>query len=389
MPEKEYNNKLKHIQYLKKGIYTMNKDLYSKISFEQSDIKIELYINHIYPDNDFGISLYKDNEYQCYIDMPIFKCIAMLNQFGLTDKKDIESIAKLHFAGSTQDIYACINTNKIEKCKDKLKDTIISGKTINLSDTEISILHNEYKERYSYDEYLSLSPELQNYYYLCNPYNNKGWHLPKDTKYIITFINKYKHLITDITLNIQLESDEAKLNLDTVIDNEDNLLLKTEESIAYKTYTMDEIPCNIIKFDELDDTFKKFFGNIDSSKYIDIAVSMNEFKSTLNSDYIYNSYHHKLNDNILKKQKEIIDKLTSSVATSGIYNSISISNKDREIINLKHDLFNTTPEVLNYTQVKSYVDIRTNYTDYTMQNKPKAVSLDDLLRLVIHILSTK
>jgi len=43
----------------------------------------------------------------------------------------------------------------------------------------------------------------------------------------------------------------------------------------------------------------------------------------------------------------------------------------------------------NYTQVRSYTDIRSDYTDYTMQNQPKEVKLNDLLELVMHILNTK
>lgn len=49
-------------------------------------------------------------------------------------------------------------------------------------------------------------------------------------------------------------------------------------------------------------------------------------------------------------------------------NNISISDENREILNLKPDLFNTTPTIPNYTQVRSYTDIRSDYTDYTMQN---------------------
>lgn len=36
-----------------------------------------------------------------------------------------------------------------------------------------------------------------------------------------------------------------------------------------------------------------------------------------------------------------------------------------------------------------YTELKSDYTDYTIQNEPKAVSLDDLVKLVIHILSTK
>lgn len=38
----------------------MNKDLYSKILFEQNNIKIELCINNMYPDKEIDIYLYKD-----------------------------------------------------------------------------------------------------------------------------------------------------------------------------------------------------------------------------------------------------------------------------------------------------------------------------------------
>lgn len=69
--------------------------------------------------------------------------------------------------------------------------------------------------------------------------------------------------------------------------------------------------------------------------------------------------------------------------------NISISDEDRQILNLKQDLFNTTPKMPNYTQVRSYTDIRSDYTDYTMQNQPKEVKLNDLLELVMHILNTK
>ena len=82
-----------------------------------------------------------------------------------------------------------------------------------------------------------------------------------------------------------------------------------------------------------------------------------------------------------------MNNITSNMTTGN--NNISISDEDKEILNLKPDLFNTTPKVPNYTQVRSYTDIRSNYTDYTMQNKPKVISLNDLLELIIHILSTK
>ena len=322
--------------------------------------------------------------------MPISKCIDILNQFGLTDAKDIANITKLYYTGSTEDIYACIDLKKVKKCKSKLKDAIINNITLNLSDTERHIVNNEYKEKYSYDEYLKLSPDLQNYYYLCNPYDTKGWHLHEDTKYITDFIARYKHLITDMEMTANLTSNDllsrTTLNIET--ENDDaNMSLKVNEVIPYKTYNTDEVECNIIKFDELNDTFKEFFNGIDSSKYIDVAVSMVDFKSTMDNEYKYASYHHKLNEDIIKKQQAIMDNITSNMATGN--DNISISDEDRQILNLKPDLFNTTPKIPNYTQVRSYTDIRSDYTDYTMQNKPKEVNLNNLLELVIHILNTK
>lgn len=368
----------------------MNKDLYSKILFEKNNIKIELYINYIYRNNEFDIYLYKDNKYQCYIDTPISECIDTLKQFGLTDTKDITNITKLYYTGSTEDIYACIDLKKVKKCKDRFKDAIINNTTLNLSDTEKHIVNSEYKERYSYDEYLKLSPELQNYYYLCNPYNNIEWHLPEDIKYITDFTNRYKHLITDIEMTANLTSNDlfsrTTLNLETENNNK-NIVLKVNEVIPYKTYNTDEVECNIVKFDELNDTFNEFFNGIDSSKYIDVAVSMANFKSTLDNEYKYASYHHKLNEDIIKKQQAIMDNITSNMATGN--DNISISDEDRQILNLKQDLFNTTPKMPNYTQVRSYTDIRSDYTDYTMQNQPKEVKLNDLLELIMHILNTK
>ena len=322
--------------------------------------------------------------------MPISECIAMLKQFGLTNAKDITNITKLHYAGSTENIYACIDLKKVKKCKSKLKDAIINNITLNLSDTERHIVNNEYKEKYSYDEYLKLSPDLQNYYYLCNPYDTKGWHLHEDTKYITDFIARYKHLITDMEMTANLTSNDllsrTTLNIET--ENDDaNMSLKVNEVIPYKTYNTDEVECNIIKFDELNNTFNEFFKGIDPSKYIDVAVNMVEFKSTLDKEYKFASYNHKLNEDIVKKQQVIMNNITSNMTTGN--NNISISNEDKEILNLKPDLFNTTPKVPNYTQVRSYTDIRSNYTDYTMQNKPKVISLNDLLELIIHILSTK
>jgi hypothetical protein len=388
--KKEYNNKSKHIQHIKKGTHVMNKDLYSKILFEKNNIKIELCINHMYPNQEFDIYLYTNNEYQCYIDMPISKCIDMLKQFGLTNTNDVNNITKLHYAGSTEDIYACIDLKKVKKCKDRFKDAIINNTTLNLSDTEKHIVNSEYKERYSYDEYLKLSPELQNYYYLCNPYNNIEWHLPEDIKYITDFMNRYKHLITDIEMTANLTSNDlfsrTTLNLETENNNK-NIVLKVNEVIPYKTYNTDEVECNIVKFDELNDTFNEFFNGIDSSKYIDVAVSMVDFKSTMDNEYKYASYHHKLNEDIIKKQQVIMDNITSNMATGN--DNISISDEDRQILNLKQDLFNTTPKMPNYTQVRSYTDIRSDYTDYTMQNQPKEVKLNDLLELVMHILNTK
>lgn len=134
------------MELIRKEAYTMNKNLYSKISFEQNNIKIELCINHMYPDKEFDIYLYKNNAYQCYINMPISECIAMLKQFGLTNAKDITNITKLHYAGSTENIYACIDLKKVKKCKSKLKDAIINNITLNLSDTERHIVNNEYKK---------------------------------------------------------------------------------------------------------------------------------------------------------------------------------------------------------------------------------------------------
>lgn len=378
------------MELIRKEAYTMNKNLYSKISFEQNNIKIELCINHMYPDKEFDIYLYKNNAYQCYINMPISECIAMLKQFGLTNAKDITNITKLHYTGSTENIYACIDLKKVKKCKSKLKDAIINNITLNLSDTERHIVNNEYKEKYSYDEYLKLSPDLQNYYYLCNPYDTKGWHLHEDTKYITDFIARYKHLITDMEMTANLTSNDllsrTTLNIET--ENDDaNMSLKVNEVIPYKTYNTDEVECNIIKFDELNNTFNEFFKGIDPSKYIDVAVNMVEFKSTLDKEYKFASYHHKLNEDIVKKQQVIMNNITSNMATGN--NNISISDEDKKILNLKPDLFNSTPKVPNYTQVRSYTDIRSNYTDYTMQNKPKVISLNDLLELIIHILSTK
>lgn len=368
----------------------MNKDMYFKILFEQNNIKIELCINYIYRNNEFDIYLYKDNVYQCYIDMPISKCIDILNQFNLTDAKDITNITKLHYTGSTENIYACIDLKKVKKCKDRFKDAIINNTTLNLSDTEKHIINSEYKERYSYDEYLNVSPELQNYYYLCNPYNNIEYHLPEDIKYITDFTNRYKHLITDIEMTANLTSNDlfsrTTLNLETENNNK-NIVLKVNEVIPYKTYNTDEVKCNIVKFDELNDTFNEFFNGIDSSKYIDVAVSMVDFKSTMDNEYKYASYHHKLNEDIIKKQQAIMDNITSNMATGN--DNISISDEDRQILNLKQDLFNTTPKMPNYTQVRSYTDIRSDYTDYTMQNQPKDVKLNDLLELVMHILNTK
>ena len=390
MFKKEDDIKFKHIQHIKKEAYTMNKNLYSKILFEQNNIKIELCINYIYRNNEFDIYLYKDNVYQCYIDMPISKCIDILNQFNLTDANDVNNITKLHYAGSTEDIYACINLKKVKKCKDRFKDAIINNTALNLSDTEKHIVNSEYKERYSYDEYLKLSPELQNYYYLCNQYNNIEWHLPEDIKYITDFTNRYKHLITDIEMTANLTSNDlfsrTTLNLETENNNK-NIVLKVNEVIPYKTYNTDEVECNIIKFNELNDTFKEFFNSIDSSKYMDVAVNIIEFKSTLDNEYKFASYHHKLNDDIIKKQQAIMNNITSNMATGN--DNISISDKDRDILNLKPDLFNTTPTIPNYTQVRSYTDIRSDYTDYTMQNQPKEVKLNDLLELVMHILNIK
>ena len=114
---------------------------------------------------------------------------------------------------------------------------------------------------------------------------------------------------------------------------------------------------------------------------------MVDFKSTMDNEYKYASYHHKLNENIIKKQQAIMDNITSNMATGN--DNISISDKDRDILNLKPDLFNTIPEIPNYTRVRSYTDIRSDYTDYTMQNQPKEVKLNDLLELVMHILNTK
>lgn len=369
----------------------MNKNLYSKILFEQNNIKIELCIINMYPDEEIDIYLYKDNEYQCHTGMPISECIDILNQFGITDTKDIANITKLHYTGSTEDIYACIDLYKVKKFKSKLKESIINNMPLNLSDTEKHIVNDKYKERYSYDEYLKLSPELQEYYYLCNPYNNKGWHWPNDIKYITDFIARYKHLITEIylTANLSVNNllDRTAIKLETTKNNNKNVVLKVNEIIPYKTYNTDEVECNIVKFDELNDTFKEFFNGIDSSKYIDVAVSMAEFKSTMDNEYKYASYHHKLNEAIIKKQQAIMDNITSNMATGN--DNISISDENREILNLKPDLFNTTPTIPNYTQVRSYTDIRSDYTDYTMQNQPKEVKLNDLLELVMHILNTK
>lgn len=369
----------------------MNKDLYSKILFEQNNIKIELYISNMYPDKEIDIYLYKDNGYQCHTGMPISECIDILNQFGLTDAKDITNITKLHCVGSTEDIYACIDLYKVKKCKNRFKTAIINNVTLNLSNTEKHIVNNEYKEKYSYAEYLNLSPELQNYYYLCNPYNNTGWHWPKDIKYITDFITRYKHLITDIDLNANLSInnllDRTALKLETTKNNNKNVVLKVNEIIPYKTYNTDEVECNIVKFDELNNTFKEFFNGIDSSKYIDIAVNIVELKSTLDKEYKFESYHHKLNEDTIKKQQAIMNNITSNMATGN--DNISISDEDRDILNLKPDLFNTTPKMPNYIQVRSYTNIRSDYTDYTMQNQPKEVKLNDLLELVMHILNTK
>lgn len=368
----------------------MNKDLYSKILFEQNNIKIELCINNMYPDEEIDIYLYKDNEYQCYTNMPISECTAIIKQFGITDTKDIANITKLHYTGSTEDIYACIDLYKVKKFKSKLKESIINNMPLNLSDTKKHIVNDKYKERYSYDEYLKLSPELQEYYYLCNPYNNKGWHWPEDIKYITNFIARYKHLITEIemTSNLSINNllDRTALNLETENNNK-NIVLKVNEVIPYKTYNTNEVECNIVKFDELNDTFKEFFNGIDSSKYIDIAVDMVDFKSTMDNEYKYTSYHHKLNEDIIKKQQAIMDNITSNMATGN--DNISISDEDKEILNLKPDLFNTMPTIPNYIQVRSYTELKSNYTDYTMQNKPKEVKLNDLLELVMHILNTK
>lgn len=369
----------------------MNKDLYSKILFEKNNIKIELCINHMYPDQEFDIYLYKDNEYQCYTNMPISECTAIIKQFGITEAKDITNITKLHYVGSTEDIYVCIDLKKVKKCKDRFKDAILNNATLNLSNTEKHIVNNEYKERYSYAEYLKLSPELQNYYYLCNPYNNTGWHWPNDIKYITDFTNRYKHLITEIemTANLSINNllDRTALKLETAKNNNKNVVLKVNEVIPYKTYNTNEVECNIVKFDELNDTFKDFFNGIDSSKYINIAINIIEFKSTLDNEYKYASYHHKLNEDIIKKQQAIIDNITTNMATGN--DNISISDKDRDILNLKPDLFNTIPEIPNYTRVRSYTELKSDYTDYTMQNQPKEVKLNDLLELVMHILNTK
>lgn len=368
----------------------MNKELYYKILFEQNNIKIELYIHPMYPDQEFDIYLYKDNEYQCHRGIPISECIDILKQFGLTDAKDITNITKLHYTGSTEDIYACIDLKKVKKCKNRFKDAIINNTTLNLSDTEKHIVNSEYKEQYSYDEYLKLSPELQNYYYLCNPYDNKEWHLPDDIKYITDFIARYKHLITDIEMTANLASNglfnRTTLNLETET-NDENIVLKVNEVIPYNAYNIHEVKCNIIKFDELNATFNRFFNSIDSSKYMGVAVDMIEFKSTLDNEYKFASYHHKLNEDIIKKQQAIMDNITSNMATGN--NNISVSDEDKQILNLKPSLFNTTPEMPNYTQVRSFTELKSDYTDYTMQNEPKAVSLDDLVKLIIHILSTK
>lgn len=369
----------------------MNKDMFFKILFEQNNIKIELYITHIYPDKEFDIYLYKNNAYQYHTGMPISECINILNQFGLTNTKDVTNLTKLHYAGSTEDIYACIDLYKIKKCKNRFKDAIINNTTLNLSDTEKHIVNDEYKEKYSYDKYLNLSPELQEYYYLCNPYNNIGWHWPDDIKYVTDFVARYKHLITDIDLTANLSVnnllDRTALKLETTKNSNKNIVLKINEVIPYKTYNTDEVECNTVKFNELNDTFKKFFNGIDSSKYMDVAVSIAQFKSTLDNEYKYASYHHKLNEDIIKKQQAIMNNITSDIATGN--NNISISDEDKEILNLKLDLFNTMPKVPNYKQVRSYTDIRSDYTDYTMQNKPKEVKLNDLLELVMHILNTK
>lgn len=345
----------------------MNKNLYSKILFKQNNIKIELCINNMYPDEEIDIYLYKDNEYQCYTNMPISECTAIIKQFGITNTKDIANITKLHYTGSTEDIYACINLKKVKKCKDRFKDTIINNTALNLSGTQKHIVNSKYKERYSYDEYLKLSPELQNYYYLCNPYNNIEWHLPEDIKYITDFTNRYKHLITNIEMTANLTSNDlfsrTTLNLETENNNK-NIVLKVNEVIPYKTYNTDEVKCNIVKFDELNDTFKEFFNGIDSPKYIDVAVSMVDFKSTMDNEYKYASYHHKLNKDIIKKQQTIIDNIASNMTTGN--DNISISDKDRDILNLKPDLFNTMPTIPNYIQVRSYTELKSDYTDYTM-----------------------
>ena len=368
----------------------MNKELYSKILFEQNNIKIELYIHPMYPDQEFDIYLYKDNEYQYHTGMPISECIDILKQFGLTDAKDITNITKLHYTSSTEDIYACIDLKKVKKCKNRFKDAIINNTTLNLSDTEKHIVNSEYKEQYSYDEYLKLLPELQEYYYLCNPYNNTGWHQPDDIKYITDFIARYKHLITKIEMTANLASNglfnRTTLNLETET-NDENIVLKVNEVIPYNAYNIHGVKCNIIKFDELDATFNRFFNSINSSKYMGVAVDMIEFKSTLDKEYKFASYHHKLNEDIIKKQQAIMDNITSNMATDN--NSISVSDEDKQILNLKPNLFNTTPEMPNYTQVRSFTELKSDYTDYTMQNEPKTVSLDDLVKLVIHILSTQ
>lgn len=176
------------------------------------------------------------------------------------------------------------------------------------------------------------------------------------------------------------------LNLETENNNK-NIVLKVNEVIPYKTYNTDEVECNIIKFNELNDTFKEFFNSINPSKYIDIAVDMVDFKSTLDNKYKFESYHRKLNKDIIKKKQTIIDNIASNMATGN--NNISISDEDRQILNLKPDLFNTIPEIPNYTRVRSYTELKSDYTDYTMQNQPKEVKLNDLLELVMHILNTK
>lgn len=373
----------------------MIKEIDASISLKINDIEINIDTNKVH--DLLNISIYENKTHMQLNDYYFgYEQRQMLKESGFTD----EEIEKMYLLNKIQSVD--INDVRIRQNKiavTKLYDKIqkyITGKEP-LTEREMQALKYIDKETISFEEYKQLPEIIKDQYCLTFNQNNfEGKYksatevYTENIKFLMSLILKFKNYISYIIFNSKLTAvrtsgnDILKVKMST--DNINHIPITIKENITNDAGYGD-INYNIIPIKELHREFAEMFKDFNTSTLTKIQVSKDETLKTVKTKYLKTKYYYQLKPEIVKQKEELVKNIAIALCEKKNKNSVAnLIDEAEEIINMPYYPDTENPDPKFYKCYDTYRYIDKHVHDYTMQNEPYILAIEDAIHLMEIIL---